>query len=76
LKQRLTGALSSGKRVRLSMLGTTGLDVTAVQSLWAAERESRAPGVPFALEDEKPGQIVTAPAATGIEIFAVSEIAR
>lgn len=76
LKQRLMGAQSSGKQVRLSMLGATDLDVTAVQLLWAADREARASGVPFALEGELPGQIVTALAAAGIETFPVSEMAR
>ena len=45
LKKLLLEGLNSGREVRVSLAGATDLDVTAVQLLWAAEREASRSGV-------------------------------
>jgi anti-anti-sigma regulatory factor len=49
LKTLLLRALNSGKKVCVSLHGATDLDVTAVELLWAAEREASKAGVGFSL---------------------------
>jgi len=45
LKKVLVDALKAGEEIRVMAGDTTYLDVTAVQLLWAAEREARRTGV-------------------------------
>lgn len=47
LKKTLTEALQRGKAVRIELDAVSGLDVTAVQLLWAAQREARLSGTTF-----------------------------
>jgi ABC-type transporter Mla MlaB component len=50
LKALLIEGLSGAKPVRVSIEKAASLDVTAVQLLWAAARESRAAGVELTLD--------------------------
>jgi len=47
LKDLLIEKLKSGSAVYVSLESATGLDVTAVQLLWAAAREAQRVGVEF-----------------------------
>jgi anti-anti-sigma factor len=49
LKAILLEALASGRELRVDLERTTELDVTALQLLWAAEREAGGSGVGFSL---------------------------
>ncbi len=54
LKRVLVEALSGRQSVRVAMEGVTGVDITAIQLLWAAEREARTAGVDLRLEGKAP----------------------
>jgi anti-anti-sigma factor len=69
LKALLLEALSNANEVRISLEGTTYLDVTAIQLLWAAEQQSRRSGVPFRLEGHLPEAESAALAAAGFSSF-------
>jgi anti-anti-sigma factor len=69
LKEALLEALASSGDVRISLERATGLDVTAVQLLWAAEREAKASGVVLALEGPVPEVLRAALEETGFERF-------
>jgi anti-anti-sigma regulatory factor len=71
LKQLLLEALGSGSAVRVSLEGATGLDVTAVQLLWAAEREARRAGADFALTGAAPEPVLAALGNAGLFEFPV-----
>lgn len=71
LKQLLVEALHGGQVVRIALAGATDLDVTAIELLWAAEREARGSGVSFSLAGAVPEAILTALAEAGIEKFPV-----
>jgi anti-anti-sigma regulatory factor len=57
LKAVLLEALGPGAGARIALETATGLDVTAVQLLWAAERAAQATGVPIALEGTVPEKL-------------------
>lgn len=76
LKALLVKALSAGKAVRLSLEKAAYLDVTAIQLLWAAEREARGAGVGFALEGPIPESITAALLDAGFDRFPVPECAK
>jgi anti-anti-sigma regulatory factor len=57
LKEVLLEALRPGGEAKIALEGATGLDVTAVQLLWAAERAAQASGVPLALEGSFPEKL-------------------
>jgi anti-anti-sigma regulatory factor len=67
LKTALMDALKTGKAVRVALGRAADLDVTAVQLLWAAEREARASGVGFALQGQAPETVAAALADAGFE---------
>jgi anti-anti-sigma regulatory factor len=69
LKEVLLEALRDHGATRISLGNATGLDVTAVQLLWAAERGARASGVVLALEGPVPGALRSALEAAGFERF-------
>jgi anti-anti-sigma regulatory factor len=71
LKQLLVQALQSGFPVRVSLESATELDVTAVELLWAAEREARGSGVEFALKGQVPQGLLTVLAEAGFEKFPI-----
>ena len=69
LKELLMEKLSSGEAVYISLESVTGLDVTAVQLLWAAAREAQRVGVEFGFKGQMPEAVRCALAAAGIEKF-------
>lgn len=69
LKRSLLEALASGKALSVELAGASGLDVTGLQLLWAAEREARRSGVQFTIEGRVPEEIVATAADAGIEKF-------
>jgi anti-anti-sigma regulatory factor len=71
LKGVLLEALESGKQMSVSVEAATSLDVTAVELLWAAEREARRSGVGFTLAGEVPEQISSTLIDAGFESFPV-----
>jgi anti-anti-sigma regulatory factor len=73
LKAVLVDALKPGKRVRMALDANADLDVTSIQLLWAAKRETRASGVEFALEGPAPEPVIAAIRDAGFEAFPVPE---
>jgi anti-anti-sigma regulatory factor len=69
LKEILLEAVGEGGAGRISLEMTTGLDVTAVQLLWAAEREARASGMVLALAGPVPPALRATVDAAGFERF-------
>jgi anti-anti-sigma factor len=75
LKAVLLQALDSGKTVRVSLEAAAYLDVTAIELLWAAEREATKRGVGFTLAEPVPEGISAALLDAGFEKFPVTECA-
>jgi len=71
LKQMLIQALSEGKGLRIDLESCTELDITALQLLWAAEREARKSSAVFAAAGSVPEEITIAATAVGFERFPV-----
>jgi anti-anti-sigma regulatory factor len=71
LKQILIDALGSGKPVRASLANATGLDVTAVQLLHAAERAALAAQTDFGYQGPLPERMVSALLQAGFENFPI-----
>jgi len=67
LKKLLLEALASGKALSVELEAATGLDVTGLQLLWAAEREARGSGVQFGLKGRVPEEIAATACDAGIE---------
>jgi anti-anti-sigma regulatory factor len=67
LKMLLLQVLNPGKTVRISFEETRDLDVTAVQLLWAAERQSRNLGVELTFAGIMPEQVSNALAQAGFD---------
>lgn len=76
LKQLLLQALGSGKEMRVSVQSATSVDVTALQLLWAAEREARGSGVAFTLAGEIPKPVSDSLISAGFQKFPVSADAK
>ena len=72
LKKLLIAALASGNELRVDLERATELDVTALQLLWAAEREARGSGTGFTLLGRVPEEISVALGDAGIEMFPIS----
>ena len=71
LKELLIEQLKSGGAVYVGLESATGLDITAVQLLWAAAREAQRVGVEFALKGQMPEAVRCALADAGIAEFPV-----
>lgn len=71
LKATLLIALERDVTMYVAFDPHADLDVTAVQLLWAAEREARGAGLGFALEGEVPEPVSAALKEAGIERFPV-----
>jgi anti-anti-sigma regulatory factor len=71
LKALLIEALRAGKEVGVSLAETAELDVTALELLWAAEREAQGAGLKFALTGPVPPAVVAAVTEAGFEKFLV-----
>jgi anti-anti-sigma factor len=72
VKKLLLQALASGTELRVDLERATELDVTAMQLLWAAEREARASGKGFILTGRIPGEISAGMSDAGFEKFMVA----
>ncbi len=73
LKAALLEALTSKGEARISVETATGIDVTAVQLLWAAEREARVSGMVLALEGPVPEALRATLLEAGFERFPCAE---
>ena len=73
LKTLLLRALNSGKMVCVSLDKATDLDVTAVELLWAAEREASKAGVKFSFFGPAPVEVSAALSEAGLLQFLVLE---
>jgi len=71
LKKLLIDAVASGKELRVDLERATELDVTALQLLWAAEREARGAVVPVTLAGHLPEAISVAVSDAGFEKFPI-----
>ena len=71
LKTTLVEALKSSKPLRLALNADTDLDVTAIQLLWATEREAKASNVDFVLEGSVPDSVSKTLREAGFERFPV-----
>ncbi len=71
LKTLLLQGLASGRELRVDLERATDLDVTAMQLLWAAEREARRSGMGMALTGRVPKEIASAAGDAGFESFPV-----
>lgn len=59
LKRILLEALTAGRATRIAMETVTSVDITAVQLLWAAEREGKASGMQLTLDEKIPEALRT-----------------
>jgi len=57
LKQLLLRALAHGKGIHVDLGCVTEVDITALQLLWAAEREAKGAGVGFSLVGQWPEEV-------------------
>jgi anti-anti-sigma regulatory factor len=71
LKTILLDALKPDSTVRIALDAHVDLDVTAVQLLWAAEREARVAGVEFIFAGETPEPVSSVLKEAGFEKFPV-----
>jgi anti-anti-sigma regulatory factor len=69
LKVLLLEALDSGTEVLISLGDAIDLDVTAIQLLWAAQRQARQSTVGFEVSGQVPEPISTAIAEAGFQPF-------
>ncbi len=70
-KEVLLRALASGKELRLDLSRAAELDATALQLLWAAEREATGSGRKLVLAGQLPEEIATLSRSAGFERFPV-----
>ena len=73
LKATLLKALKTSKNVDVALDADADVDVTAIQLLWAAERESGASGVEFKRSGQLPEMVVASLKDAGIDRFPVPE---
>ena len=76
MKKLLLQALALGRELRVDLEGATELDVTALQLLWAAEREARGSGRGFTLAGRVPEEIAATARDAGLEKFPVGVDAK
>lgn len=69
MKSILLNVLASKKGIRLACEGATEIDITAVQLLYAAERDAAKTGISFALEGSVPDEITVAMTDAGLVQF-------
>jgi anti-anti-sigma factor len=73
LKEALLDALTAAGESRISLAAVTGVDATAVELLWAAEREAKAAGIALALEGPVPKTLRDAVREAGFERFPLDD---
>lgn len=71
LKQAIIQALTEGKDLCVRLERATELDITALQLLWAAEREAKKSSLRFTADGSVPEEIRVAASAAGFERFPV-----
>ena len=69
LKEVLLEALALRGEAQISLETAAGIDITAVQLLWAAEREAKASGVVLALKGPVPETLRATLHEAGFESF-------
>lgn len=69
LKQVLLDAMSCGTGVQVDLAKVAGVDITAIQLLWAAQREAGKRGLTFTVAGLVPGSIGEAVRDAGFERF-------
>ncbi|MFP5228968.1 MAG: STAS domain-containing protein [Acidobacteriota bacterium] len=69
LKEALVEAVRSHRPTRIALEKATGLDVTALQLLWAAERGNEAEEPLFSLEGSVPETLRAAAGEAGFQTF-------
>jgi anti-anti-sigma regulatory factor len=69
MKDLLIKTLASGKDLHVSMASATDLDVTALQLLYAADREAAKSGTKLTLDDQVPEEIFSAMTDAGFAKF-------
>ena len=69
IKSIILNVLASKKEIRLSLEDATEMDITAVQLLYAAERDAAKTGTSFALEGSVPDEISVAMTEAGLVKF-------
>ena len=69
LKQLLLRALARGKEIHVDLACLSEIDVTALQILWAAEREAKGAGIGFSFVGQWPEDVAAALAVAGFESF-------
>ena len=74
MKSVLLSALATNKEIRLTLEGATELDITAMQLLYAAERDAAKAGILFALEDSVPDEISAAMTDAGLVKFEFQQL--
>jgi anti-anti-sigma regulatory factor len=72
LKTLLLRALNSGKKTHVSLDKATDLDVTAVELLWAAEREGNKAGARFSFTGPAQAEVSAALGEAGLQQFIAS----
>jgi anti-anti-sigma regulatory factor len=76
LKRILLATLAEGRALRLSAEAVTGMDITAMQLLWAAAREARTTGTPLAWQGAVPDALRATMREAGIDSFLGTAEAR
>ena len=74
LKKVLMEALAMGKGVRVELESVTEIDVTALQLLWAAQREAESVGVGFARSGRVQEAIAAVADEAGLDEFPVAMV--
>lgn len=72
LKTALQEALERKDALHLSLSDITGLDITAMQLLWAAERAARSASVPLEIEGRLKEELAAKLRGVGFEGFPLS----
>jgi anti-anti-sigma regulatory factor len=71
LKELLIAVLGAGREVRISLEGASGLDVTAVELLWAAEHEAVKAGIKLSPTAPVPATILASLEEAGLSVFGI-----
>ena len=66
LKATLFEALKTSKKIRVSLGQATGLDITAFQLLWAAERQAKISQIEFTFVEQLPAPVQSSLAEMGL----------
>ncbi len=73
LKRVLLAALQEKRELRIALELASGMDITAVQLLWAAEREARAAGTALVLQGTVPETLRATVREAGLDRFPMAD---